>query len=201
MVGTSKSLQGIPTLIEEVPMYQSPQQPGPTRVNLSPTSARLRARWLSTRAQIGQTRLDRELASGANPDSDPLLQARARHLLSRDAREQIASTIDRILRPSDRAALYSARVPVCSPAVREAEPALAMLADRLRAYFSIDAQGVAKAQILLTDGSGPLYNPNSTSDVNSAAHGALAALDVRPTGSTRSRTPIRSRSEFVASHG
>ncbi|MBS1891999.1 MAG: hypothetical protein JST59_11945 [Actinobacteria bacterium] len=62
-------------------------------------------------------------------------------------------------------------------AVRDAGPALEKLAYRMRGHLPISAQGAAKTNILLTDGSGPLYNPDGNPDLKTAAHRALAALE------------------------
>jgi hypothetical protein len=128
------------------------------------------------RAQFGRTRLDQELAAGVRPDSDPLLRERAQILLSRESRLRMASGIDRARRQAERPALHTAQVPVRSQAVRDAAPALERLAYRMRGHLPISPQGAAKTNILLTDGSGPLYGPDG-SDLKAAARSALAALE------------------------
>jgi hypothetical protein len=52
-----------------------------------------------------------------------------------------------------------------------------MLALRMRGHWPISPRGAAKTKILLTDGSGPLYNPHGSADLETAARSALAALD------------------------
>jgi hypothetical protein len=46
---------------------------------------------------------------------------------------------------------------------------LARLADALAIPGPVAARGVAQAWILLTDGTGPLYNPNSTASLRGRA--------------------------------
>ncbi|MBS1888167.1 MAG: hypothetical protein JSU06_13360 [Actinobacteria bacterium] len=128
------------------------------------------------RAQFGRARLDQELAAGVRPDSDPLLRERAQILLSRESRLRMASGIDRARRQAERPARHTAQVPVRTQAVRDAAPALERLAYRMRGHLPISPQGAAKTNILLTDGSGPLYSPDG-SDLKAAARSALAALE------------------------
>lgn len=158
-------------------MYQAPQQSRPGRSGLSVASTRVRHRLRFMRAQFGRPRLDEELAAGVRPDSDPLLGERAQILLSRDSRLRMASGLDRARRQGERPALHTAQVPVRTKAVRDAGPALEKLAYRMRGHLPISAQGAAKTNILLTDGSGPLYNPDGNPDLKTEALRALAALE------------------------
>lgn len=159
-------------------MYQAPQHSRTTRSSLSAATTRAQQAMHSMRAQMSQSRLDQELASGVRPDTDPLLRERARQLLSRDSRLKMASGLGQALHQGERHALITPQVPVRSRAVQDAAPILEMVASRLRGSLPIGPQGAAKTKILLTDGSGPLYNPNSESDLKAAAGRALAALDV-----------------------
>lgn len=159
-------------------MSQAPQQSRTTRSGLSAASTGMQHRLISMRAHLGHARLDEELAAGVRPDSDPLLRERARSLLSRDSRLKMALGLDGALHQVAHPRLHTAQLPMRSQAVRDAAPTLAMLARRLRGSLPIGPQGAAKTNILLTDGSGPLYNPGSRSDLKTAAHRALAALEV-----------------------
>lgn len=161
-------------------MNQAPQQSRPAHSGLSAASTRVRRRLRFMRAQFGRTRLDEELAAGVSPDSDPLLRERAQILLSRESRLRIASGLDRARRQGERPALHTAQVPVRTQAVRDAGPALEMLAYRMRGHLPISPQGAAKANILLSDGGGPLYTPDGNPDLKTAARRALAALEADP---------------------
>lgn len=161
-------------------MHQAPQQARPARSGLTAATTRAQHVLHSMRAQFGQNRLDEELASGVPPDSNPFLRERARYLVSRDSRLKMARGLGRTLHQGERPALHTAQVSVRSQAVRAAAPALQMLAQRLKGPLPIGPQGAARTKILLTDGSGPLYNPGSGSDLKTAARRALAALDVDP---------------------
>lgn len=170
-------------------MNQAPQQTRPARSGL--TTATIRAQHVlhSIRAQFGQGRVDEELASGVPPDSNPFLRERARYLASRDSRLKMARGLGRTLHQVERPVLHTSQVPVRSRAVRAAAPALQMLAERLRGTLPIGPQGAARTKILLTDGSGPLYNPGSGSDLSAAAGCALAALDIAPGRQLPSKGP------------
>ena len=161
-------------------MYQAPQQSRPARSDLSVATSRAQHVLHSMLAQRGQTRCDEKLATGVRPDSDFLLRERAHYLVSRGSRLKMALGLDRALHQGERPALHTSQIPVRSQAVRDAAPTLKMLARRLRGPLPIGPQGAARAEILLTDGSGPLYNPGSGSDLKTAARRALAALDIDP---------------------
>src|SRR6266568_3472745 len=60
--------------------------------------------------------------------------------------------------------------------VVEAAPELARLASRLQAVGPVEAKGVAQVRVLLSDGTGPLYDGAAPEDLRAAALGALAAL-------------------------
>jgi hypothetical protein len=61
--------------------------------------------------------------------------------------------------------------------VAAAESSLRLLVDCLRAPLPVPARGVALANLLLTDGTGPLYSPLSTVDLADAVAEAGALLD------------------------
>ena len=58
-----------------------------------------------------------------------------------------------------------------------AEPVIGLLAERLRMPLPVPARGVALANLLLIDGTGPLYNPLSTVALEDAVAEAVAFLD------------------------
>ena len=159
-------------------MHRTPQRSGPAQSGLGDASSRVRRQLVSMRARLVPARLDQELAAGVEPGRDPLLRERARHLLSRDSRLKMAAGLGRTLHQVERPTLHTTQVPVRSNAVRDAAPALEMLACRLRGSLPIAPQGAAKTKILLSDGGGPLYNPGSASDLKMAARQALTALEV-----------------------
>lgn len=157
-------------------MDQSAGQALP-RSTFSAATIRVRERLLSMRAQLGAARLDRELAQGAKPDTDPLLRERARRLQSRESRQRLALGLDRAVDQVQRPLLYRGNSPVHPAAVREAVSTLQLLIRRLRGPRPVDPEGVARLEILLADRSGSLYNPDGEPDLRTAAQAALASLD------------------------
>lgn len=172
-------------------MHQGSQQSRPARSGLSAATTRAQHVLHSMRAQFGQTRLDEELAAGVSPDASPFLRERARYLVSRDSRLKMAAGLGRTLNQGKRPALHTAQVPVRSQAVRAAAPTLETLARRLRGSLPIGPQGAARTNILLTDGQGPLYNPDSGLDLKTAARRALAALDADAGGRQQVGTALK----------
>jgi hypothetical protein len=115
--------------------------------------------------------LDRAIASGAS-SGDAVLALRAGELVRRCQREELASGLRRVLRAAGRD-------PLVRREVLRGRAELARLASRLQAPGPVEARGVAQVRLLLTDGTGPLYNRG---DVRAAAERALAALAPRGTG-------------------
>jgi hypothetical protein len=124
-------------------------------------SQRLRVRW-------GRWRLDRELAEGRPPESSDVHALRARQLAAPPVRGEVAASLRRVV--DDAAQPYevllaipsrrtNVLVPLRQGAVQRCREGLLGLADRLDGAASVNACGVARARVLLTDGTGPLYSP------------------------------------------
>jgi hypothetical protein len=97
-------------------------------------------------------RLDRALAQGADPASDPSLLARANRLTSWRTRRRVAIALEQLERGPG--------IPVRRDQVGEARELLAELARALRSRERVSARGVLLARRIITDGCGPLYAPN-----------------------------------------
>jgi hypothetical protein len=54
-----------------------------------------------------------------------------------------------------------------------------VLADRLAAPGPVDVRGVAEVQLLLTDGTGPLYFRGATEELRARVADAMRRLEVR----------------------
>jgi len=116
-------------------------------------------------------RLDRELASGRPPENDRVLALHAERLTRPAARHRLAAALRRLVR-CERAA-----VPVPYEQVRGAAADLRLLASRLDGPGPVAPAGVARARLLVGDGTGPLYDRSSDpDDLVRAAERALAAL-------------------------
>ena len=131
---------------------------------------------LSTRFRSRQ--LDQELARGTPPETAAPLALRARRLTTLSRRRAVADGLRRVVRDTCRGAPPSrARISPRRSQVIAAVDDLTRLADALASPGPVAARGVAQARILLTDGTGPLYNPNSTANLRARA--ASAANNLR----------------------
>jgi hypothetical protein len=83
-----------------------------------------------------------------------------RRRLARSLRGAVAAA------DSPRAALLGSAVPVCREAVVSCREGLLGLADRLEAPAAINPCGVARTVVLLSDATGPLYNPAPERSLN-----------------------------------
>lgn len=145
---------------------------GPILAKRPTLSDRLTARW-------HPRRLDRALAGGTPPEASAALALRARELTELERRQSIAGAFRRVLREArDSMPHRSGRIRPDRSRVAAASEELSALADTLAEPGPVAATGVAQAWILLTDGTGPLYNGCSGASLGSRA--ARAARDLRP---------------------
>ena len=112
------------------------------------------------RVRLHRTRLDRELAEGRDPEACGDRALRARQLTDTVTRRRVARSLRGVVAKAERApgGLGSA-APVCRSAVVAWREGLLGLADRLEQPRPVNPCGVARALVVVTDGSGPLYNP------------------------------------------
>jgi hypothetical protein len=110
-------------------------------------------------ARLHAPTLDRELASGIAPWRSPPHAARALQLTGDRNRRGLARSLERLVENAQcgRRQSCSAVVYPCREQVLEALPSLLTVAGQLRSAAPIDARGVARLSILLSDGSGPCY--------------------------------------------
>jgi hypothetical protein len=131
---------------------------------------------LAARLRAGS--LDRQLARGVAPESGGALTLRARALIGPSARATLARQLRRVVSDARGGHVWMTRVPVRRPEVLDAADELDVLADRLAAPGPVDVRGVAQVQVLLTDGTGPLYFRGGTEELRATVAGALSRLDV-----------------------
>ncbi len=121
--------------------------------------------------------LDRALAAGVPEDASPALRLRAQTLARAETADALGDQLRRVVRdsrqPPDGARM---RVAPCREQVLAAEQDLRRLASRLQSPRRSGAPGVAKVLLLLTDGTGPLYQRGSRRSLSAAVHEASAAL-------------------------
>ena len=120
-------------------------------------------------------RLDRSLAAGIPPESDVLLALRAERLARPSTRSELAAAVQRLVREATEPQHGFSRAPSLAvlSRVAQARSELESLAEHLLAPVPVSARGVALVEILLRDGTGPLFRYESTADL---------ALQVRRTG-------------------
>jgi hypothetical protein len=106
----------------------------------------------SIAAVLRAPRLDRALAQGADPASEPGLLARAGHVTSWRMRRRVAGALEQLE--------SGPGIPVRRDQMREAGELIAELAAALRSRERVSARGVLLARRIVTDGCGPLYAPN-----------------------------------------
>jgi len=138
--------------------------------------------WHRVLARCAASRLDRELAAGASPETSPRRAARAVQLTSMKARRNLAASVRRILAATGDLAAVTvitarpARLPLARTQIHQSAGPLAALADYLAAPGPVPAQGVAMVSQLLADGAGPLYRQTSTEDLGDLIDEATRAL-------------------------
>ena len=111
------------------------------------------------RARLHAPSLDRELASGIAPWRSPLHAARAVALTGDRNRRGLARSLERLIEQAHepRGPYRGAAIEPCRDQVLEALPVMLGVAGRLRSADPVDARGIARLRILLSDGSGPCY--------------------------------------------
>jgi hypothetical protein len=121
--------------------------------------------------------LDRRLAAGADPRSDPLLQARARLITGRRSRKRVAEGLAGALAKSRQQPTFTAAVRPNGREVVAARTVLATLGCRLRSSEPVAARGVAILLVLLCDCTSPLFAPGEPGALGSGLRAAAAALE------------------------
>jgi hypothetical protein len=131
-------------------------------------------------ARLRYRQLDLALAGGVPPEQNPAVALRARRLIDPCNRRSMAEAFRRVLREShDGCQLSYGHVHPCRRRVLAASEQLDELADALSRPGPVASHGVAEALLLLTDGTGPLYNPVSPASLSALAAGAIEDLQLQ----------------------
>jgi hypothetical protein len=157
--------------------------PGPTVLLAGGLDGLVVARRPSLRdrlaARLRRRRLDRALADGTPPEASAALALRAQRLTEPDHRSSMAGALRRIIRDAQEGQRpVLSRIMPSRARVKAAREELMRLADTLDDPGPVAAGGAARAWILLTDGTGPLYNAESRASLCAGA--ARAVRDLRP---------------------
>jgi hypothetical protein len=132
---------------------------------------RLLTRWRS----LG---LDRDLAAGAAPDDSRMLMIRAEQLISPGSRRELARRWDDVLERCARdRGDGRTRIPLQYRQIRAAESEIRRMARMLEGGLPVQVRAVAVASLLLTDGTGPLYNPAACEELPAWVRLAVETLD------------------------
>lgn len=150
------------------------------------------APWLAMRVWLGRDRLDRELAEGANPETDSARRLRSRQLSSRRGRRHVAAKL-RWLAAEARQPTHSTWAvvpPLNHQQLEEAQDSLLMLADRLEHATEPCPRALALASFLIHDPFSPAFVPfpdswppsshGNGATVTGHARAALEAIDQEP---------------------
>jgi hypothetical protein len=122
--------------------------------------------------------LDRRLAAGLPPEAGVLLAARAQRLNSPARCRQLAESWQRLLAPRRQTStLRSPSVPVCRSHIVAAEAEIRSMLTVLTAPGPKSVRGTATANLLLIDGTGPIYNPRSPIDLGEAVREAVQQME------------------------
>ena len=125
--------------------------------------------------------LDRELASGASPESSIVLAVHARRLCKSAERSLLARCLTRSAaeagRANDGGTCPHHRAPLSRTAISGSGRELTAVVERLEAGAPVGVQGVARIRHLLTDGTGPLYQRTTPDRLAHELRAALEAMD------------------------
>jgi hypothetical protein len=127
-------------------------------------------------ARIFAAQFDRQIEAGVIPAPGSPLAAHAKRLTSVRERESLARAFRRVADSNDRRpTIVDLRVPVLSDRVHECRDVIDDITLRLHSPRPVQAKGMARLRLLLSDGTGPLYFEGQGS-LAGQVRGALAAL-------------------------
>ncbi len=123
--------------------------------------------------------LDRRLAAGHEPETSRLLATRAQLLMASTSRQRLADDWRELISRAQRPPSGTGRqVPLQRGRIVAAERDIRQLAGVLSAPLAPAARGVAMAGLLLTDGTGPLYNGRAGADLGATVRAIAKAATV-----------------------
>jgi hypothetical protein len=132
---------------------------------------------LRLRVRIRRRVLDREIATGLWPSSDPDRALRAQQLTSEGERRRVAAGLAGILKAADRRhAEPAAPLNLRQAEVLAARHEIVALIDALRGDGVVGPRGVVLARRLVESNTSPLSRARAQHTVREAASRAIAAL-------------------------
>jgi hypothetical protein len=137
----------------------------------------IRARLL---ARARARALNRALAGGASPDSSASLSLRAQALIGISRRVDLAGELRSIARTAGQPVRRFDPILPVPGHVRLASDLVEEVAEMLEGPAPVQARGVARLELLLRDGAGPLYAPRGGPALRGALQDILDALVISP---------------------
>jgi hypothetical protein len=134
---------------------------------------------LRTRVWLGRYALDLRLAEGENILSSRQLAHRADQLASIRCRRSLAAGLRRLIEDAESTSRpLSSAAPIQRRSILRARAELEQLAAELDSDDPLTIEGIARVQLLLTDGTSPLYSPFPDGTLEEAVSHARAAFSV-----------------------
>jgi len=131
--------------------------------------------------QLHKGRLDRQLADGFGSDPIEDRALRGRQLARMRYRRMLARSLRARVTDAERGvASLSAAVPLSRRAVIPWREGLLGFAERLERPDPVNPCGVARVLLLLTDGTGPLYDPRTATRMSDAVWWIADGLALDP---------------------
>jgi len=107
-----------------------------------------------------------------------VLSLRARTLISARTRRQLSRRLRHVVRLAERPSRPpNWSVPICRSEVIRVRAELEALADRLISPEPVEATGMARVHLLVTDGSGPVYHRHRSGELARALREAFEGLE------------------------
>ncbi len=133
--------------------------------------------WVRLGARLFAASLDSKLARGAHPASHHLLAARAQRLASVSYRRGLAdSWLDLLIEVHRPRRPFDSAVPLVRSRVLAAEAQIRSIAEAIVSPLPT-VRGLAMANTMLRDGSGPLFNPSSRVSFTSSVEAIVDQLN------------------------
>jgi hypothetical protein len=137
--------------------------------------------WTRLRARIGSFELDVSLAEGASPDSSVPLSLRARALHSSAKRRRLARSFRKLVAKSyEPRRPFESHVPLARSEIVESQALVEELIELLESGDPLDVTGIARAALLLTESSSPLYRPSVAGALEPALTRVIETLATQP---------------------
>jgi hypothetical protein len=139
--------------------------------------ARPNRRWSRLIAKLLASTLDRQLAEGRSPESSRLLATRAQVQVSPVMRRALAANWQNLLlQVRMPPVMRNPRMPLNRECIVACEPEISEMLGALVAPLPASARGMAMANSLLCDGTGPIYNPHRSTELSIAIRDAMEQL-------------------------